>query len=504
MIQATVSQESINTAVWNACDIFRGTVDPSIYKDHVLAMLFLKYVSDTWQDHCDSYKKQYAHAEPGLIEELLKTERFVLPPGAGFGALHAARFEPGNGERIDRALQAVEDANMGKLRDVFQDIGFNASKLGGEQQKNDILRHLLEAFAQPELDLRPSRVRDPEVIGDAYEHLIKSFAASSGKKAGEFYTPPEISRLMARLMDPQEGEEICDPACGSGSLLLQCGRLIRGRTGARRYALFGQEAIGSTWALAKMNMFLHGEDNHRIEWGDTLRNPKLLDVDGRLRRFDVVVANPPFSLEKWGHESAESDRFGRFRRGVPPRTKGDFAFILHMVETLKPDTGRMAVVMPHGILFRGGAEAAIRRKLIDENLLDAVIGVPEKLFFGTGIPAVVLVFRKNKKDDKVLFIDASREFQAGKNQNLLRRADIERILETCAARRSVERYASLVTLAEIANQGYNLNIGRYVDPTRVAQDIDMAEVWRERMAIREEWAGIEEQMAGYLKELGYE
>ncbi|MDM0075247.1 type I restriction-modification system subunit M [Variovorax sp. J2P1-59] len=503
MIQATIGQDSINAAVWAACDTFRGTVDPGVYKDYVLAMLFLKYVSDHWQDHHDAYRKQYAN-EPGLVEELLKAERFVLPPGASFRALHAARFEPGNGERIDRALQAIEEANMAKLRDVFQDIAFNANKLGDEQQKNDILRHLLEAFAKPELDLSPSRMGTPEVIGDAYEHLIKSFAASSGKRAGEFYTPPEISELMARLMDPQEGEEICDPACGSGSLLLQCGRLIRSRTGARRYALYGQEAIGSTWALAKMNMFLHGEDNHRIEWGDTLRNPKLLEGDTRLRRFDVVIANPPFSLEKWGHESAESDRFGRFRRGVPPRTKGDFAFILHMVETLKPETGRMAVVAPHGILFRGGAEGAIRQKLIDENLLDAVIGVPEKLFYGTGIPAVVLVFRKNKADDKALFIDASRDFQPGKNQNTLRRADLERILETCTARQPVERYASLVTLAEIANQGYNLNIGRYVDATRVAQDIDMAEVRRERIAIREEWAGIEEQMAGYLKELGYE
>jgi type I restriction enzyme M protein len=504
MIQATIRQDSINAAVRSACDTFRGIVDPGIYKDYVLTMLFLKYVSDVWQDQCDQYRRQYADAEPRLVEELLKTERFVLPPGAGFHALHSSRFEPGNGERIDRALHAIEDANMTKLRDVFQDISFNASKLGDEQQKNELLRHLLEVFARPELDLRPSRVGSLDVVGNAYEYLVKSFASTSGKKAGEFYTPPEVSALMARLMDPREGEEICDPACGSGSMLLQCGRLIRARTGSRHYALYAQEAIGSTWALAKINMFLHGEDNHRIEWGDTLRNPRLLTSDNSLRRFDVVIANPPFSLENWGHDSAENEKFDRFRRGVPPRTKADFAFILHMVETMKPGTGRMAVVVPHGVLFRGGAEGRIRRKLIEENLLDAVIGVPEKLFYGTAIPAAVLVFRMRKADDKVLFIDASREFQPGRNQNTLRKADVDRVLAAQAARRSVEKYACLVSIADIAAQDHNLNIARYVDTSRRAQDIDIGALRRERQEIRKECVGIEEQMASYLKELGYE
>jgi type I restriction enzyme M protein len=500
----TISQESINAAVWTACDTLRGTVDPGIYKDYVLTMLFLKYVSDVWQEHYDGYHKEYADAEPGLIEELLKTERFVLPLNVSFYALHAARYEPGNGERIDRALHAIEDANIAKLRDVFQDISFNAGKLGDEQQKNDILRRLLEAFAQPELDLSPSRVGALDVVGNAYEFIIKRFASTSGKKAGEFYTPPEVSELLARLMDPQDGEEVCDPACGSGSLLLKCGRLIRERTGMRRYALYGQESIGSTWALAKMNMFLHGEDNHRVEWGDTIRNPKLLAGDTRLRRFDVVVANPPFSLDKWGHESAENDRFGRFRRGVPPRAKGDFAFILHMVEAMNPRTGRMAVVMPHGVLFRGGTEGVIRRKLVDENLLDAVIGAPEKLFYGTSIPAVVLVFRKNKADDKVLFIDASREFQAGKSQNVLRETNLERILATYTARCAVDKYASLVARAEIAEHGYNLNVARYVDRTRATLDIDLDALRRERIELKQEWAGIEEVIAAHLKELGYD
>lgn len=503
MTNTSVSQDDINAAVWGACDTFRGTVDPSIYKDYVLTMLFLKYVSDVWQDHYDTYKKQFGD-HPDLIVEMLKNERFVLPPSASFYALHALRHSPGNGERIDKALHAIEEANITKLRDVFQDISFNSNKLGDEQQKNDILRHLLEDFAKPALNLRESRVGTLDVIGNAYEFLIKNFASTSGKKAGEFYTPPEVSTLMARLMAPQEGDEICDPSCGSGSLLLKCGRLIRDRTGSRKYALFGQEAIGSTWALAKMNMFLHGEDNHRIEWGDTLRNPKLLDSAASLKHFEIVVANPPFSLEKWGHEGAEVDKFSRFRRGIPPRTKGDYAFILHMIETMKPGTGRMAVVVPHGVLFRGAAEGRIRQKLIEENLLDVVIGLPEKLFYGTGIPAAVLVFRKNKADDKVLFIDASRNFDAGKNQNFLREADLQRILDVAEFRKGVNKYAYLATPAEIAENDFNLNIPRYVDTFEKEETIDLLTVRREREQLKSELALLEVEMAGYLKELGYE
>ncbi len=503
MSNTQINQDTINAAVWNACDTFRGTVDPSIYKDYVLTMLFLKYISDVWQDHYDAYKKQYGD-HPELIEEMLRNERFVLPPAANFYALHEARHQPGNGERIDKALHAIEDANITKLRDVFQDISFNANKLGDEAQKNDILRHLLEDFAEPELNLRPSRIGALDVIGNAYEFLIKNFASTSGKKAGEFYTPPEVSQLMALLVDPQEGDEICDPTCGSGSLLMKCGQLIRQRVGSRKYALYGQEAIGSTWALAKMNMFLHGEDNHRIEWGDTLRNPKLLDGDGLLKHFDIVVANPPFSLEKWGHEAAEGDKYKRFRRGIPPRTKADYAFILHMIETMKPGSGRMAVVVPHGVLFRGAAEGRIRKQLIDENLLDIVIGLPEKLFYGTGIPAAVLVFRKRKSDDKVLFIDASRDYQDGKNQNLLRSQDLQKILDIATARQSADKYAYLASPAEIAENDYNLNIPRYVDTFEEEEEIDLMAVRREREQLKAELAVLEEKMAGYLKELGYE
>src|SRR5690606_27681502 len=352
-------------------------------------------------------------------------------------------------------------------------------------------------------DLRPSRVGKLDIIGGAYEYLISRFAASAGKKAGEFYTPAEVSTLMAKLVEPQEGDDICDPACGSGSLLMKCGREIAERTGSRKYALVGQEAIGSTWALARMNMFLHGEVNHQIEWGDTIRNPKLRTGEDQLRHFDVVVANPPFSLEKWGFEQAEKDRFGRFRRGLPPRTKGDYAFILHMIETMKPKTGRMAVVVPHGVLFRGSSEGAIRRKLIEENLLDAVIGLPEKLFFGTGIPAAILIFRKNKVDRDVLFIDASREFKPGKNQNQLTREHLDKILRVYRAGESVPKYAHLATPEEIAGNDWNLNIPRYVDTFEEEEEIDLVAVRSERLKLKEELAALEAKMDGYLKELGF-
>lgn len=501
-----VNQDDINKALWAACDTFRGTISADTYKDFVLTMLFLKYISDVWQDHYDKYKKEYGD-EPELIIEMMKSERFVLPPTASFYTLWEQRHEPGNGERIDQALHAIEEANGTKLKDagksVFQDISFNTDKLGEEKQKNTILRHLLEDFAGPELNLKPSRVGSLDVIGNAYEYLIKNFASSGGQKAGEFYTPPEVSELIAELLDPQPGDSICDPACGSASLLMKCGRKVREHHKSKNYALYGQEAIGSTWSLAKMNMFLHGEDNHKIEWGDTLRNPKLLDPNGQLMRFDIVTANPPFSLDKWGHDEAEHDPYGRFKRGIPPKTKADYAFILHMVETLKSKTGRMAVVLPNGVLFRGSSEGKIRQQLIEENLLDAVIGLPEKLFYGTGIPAAILVFSKAKTEGDVLFIDASRDFKSGKNQNLLTEENIKNILLTYRHRINSDKYSHRASLEEIRENDYNLNIPRYVDTFEEEEQIDLLAVRKEREELKVQLACLEVQMAKYLKELEY-
>ena len=498
-----INQDDINKAVWNACDTFRGVISADTYKDFILTMLFLKYLSDVYRDEYNKLVEQFGD-NPELIHAMMFKQRFVLPEGASFWDLYEQRHQPGNGQRIDEALHAIEEANGTKLKNVFQDISFNTDKLGQEKQKNELLRHLLEDFGKEILNLSVERVGSLDVIGNAYEFLIKHFAASSGATAGEFYTPPEVSNLLATILEPVEGDEICDPACGSGSLLIKCGAMVRKNSGSKKYALYGQEAIGSTWALAKMNMFLHGEDNHRIEWGDTIRNPLLLDKDGKhLLQFDVVTANPPFSLDKWGHEDASSDPYGRFHRGVPPKTKGDYAFISHMIETLKSATGRMGVVVPHGVLFRASSEGKIRQQLIEENLLDTVIGLPEKLFFGTGIPAAILLFKKNKTDDTVLFIDASNEFKSGKNQNQLTEANIAKIIETYKARESVDKYAYLASFDEIADNDFNLNIPRYVDTFEEEAEIDLDAVRTERLELKAELDTLEAEMAEFLKELGY-
>lgn len=497
-----ISQSEINKAVWDACDTFRGVISADTYKDFILTMLFLKYLSDVYRDEYNSLMDEYGDAD--LVKELMSNQRFVLPDGASFWDLYEQRHQPGNGQRIDEALHAIEEANGNKLKNVFQDISFNTDRLGNEKKKNELLRHLLEDYGKDVMNLSPSRVGSLDVIGNAYEFLIKHFAADAGASAGEFYTPPEVSTLLATILEPVEGDAICDPACGSGSLLIKCGAMARKNSGSKNYELFGQEAIGSTWALAKMNMFLHGEDNHRIEWGDTLRHPLLLDDKGNLLRFDVVTANPPFSLSKWGHEDATDDPHGRYHRGVPPKTKGDYAFITHMIETLKNDTGRMGVVVPHGVLFRGSSEGKIRQQLIEENLLDTVIGLPEKLFFGTGIPAAILLFKKNKTDDTVLFIDASNEFKSGKNQNQLTEDNIAKIIETYKARESVDKYAYLASLDEIKENDFNLNIPRYVDTFEEEAEIDLDAVRAERLELKAELESLETEMAGFLKELGYD
>jgi type I restriction enzyme M protein len=488
-------QSEINGILWKACDTFRGAVDPAEYKNYILVMLFLKYVSDVWQDHYEKVKKEYGDDEERILRRL-KRERFVLPPSCTFQSLYGQRNAANLGEVINEALDAVEEANKEKLEGVFRNIDFNSeASLGQTRERNTRLKSLLEDFNDSRLDLRPSRVGNADVIGDAYEYLIGKFAAGAGKKAGEFYTPPEVSQLIARLVDPKPGERICDPACGSGSLLIKCGQQV----GSKDFSLYGQENTGSTWALAKMNMFLHGMDNARIEWGDTIRGPKLL-ADDKLMKFEVVVANPPFSLDKWGQD--EADTYGRFHRGVPPKSKGDYAFISHMVETITEDSGRVGVVVPHGVLFRGASEGVIRKKLVEANLLDAVVGLPANLFYGTGIPAAILVFRKHKPDSTVVFIDASQEYEDGTNQNHLRPEDLDKIVATYKARQNVAKYAHVADLAEITENDFNLNIPRYVDTFEEEEQIDIGAVQKEIDGLNGELAEVEKKMAGYLKEMG--
>lgn len=500
-----ISQDEINAILWRACDSFRGTIDASEYKDYILVMLFVKYISDVWQDRHDQYRRQFA-GDGERIRRKMERERFLLPEESSYRYLYERREAPNLGELINIALEKIEIANKTKLTNVFRNIDFNSeARLGNTRKRNHILKNLLEDFADPRLDLRPSRIGGLDVIGNAYEYLIGNFASGAGKKAGEFYTPPEVSVLIAQLVDPRPGERICDPACGSGSLLLKCGAHVRVAHGSSDYALFGQENNTGTWALAMMNMFLHSENGPRIEWGDTLLEPKLIERD-KLMRFEVVVANPPFSLDKWGAEHApqEAKRFNRWHRGVPPKSKADFAFISHMIDTTTEGTGRVAVVVPHGVLFRGAAEGRIRRALIEENLLDAVIGLPPNLFFGTGIPAAILVFRRDRGTrTDVLFIDASRDFQASKNQNRLRiDADVARIVATYRARQSVEKYAYLASRDEIADNDHNLNIPRYVDTFEEEPEVDIVAVQATIEKIEHELVEVRGEMQKCLRELG--
>jgi len=518
------TKSTINQIVWKACDVLRGAIDSTQYKDYILTLLFIKYVSDSYEERRSELLAKYRGDEDRTRHALDTVARFRVPEQSRFDYLYRHRDgkvvdgkRKGIGELIDEGLAELELANPGKLSSedggsIFQNISFNSSNLGNEKDKTSRLQGLLEAFNDPKLDLRPSQLDGNDIIGDAYEYLISEFAEGAGKKAGEFYTPSEVSELVARLADPQPGDRICDPTCGSGSLLLRTAAQVRKRHGSDNFSLYGQENVGATWALAVMNMFLHDVDSATIRWGDTLRSPKLLE-DDRLLQFDVVVANPPFSLKKWGHDELQDDRYGRFAWGLPTRSKGDYAFLSHMLSTTKRDTGRMAVVVPHGVLFRGGSEGKIRRQLIEQHLLDAVVGLPSNLFFGTGIPAAVLVFDRAREaagKEEVLFIDASAHFAAGKNQNKLREEDLARIVDLHRRFRADEfapglvkdKYAYVATMEEMRENDFNLNIPRYVDTFEPEPRVDMAEVNWQLKETRKELAEVEGRMEEILEKLG--
>jgi len=494
-------KDEIFNVVWSACDTFRGVIDPGDYKNYILTLLFVKYLSDARKAKRAEFEEKYKGDET-RIERAMSRERFVVPENCTFDYLYAHRDDTDIGQVINTVLEAIEDANKTKLHNVFRNIDFNSeANLGKTRQRNQRLKTLLEDFASPKLDLRPSRVGHMDIVGDVYEYLIGRFAAQAGKKAGEFYTPSEVSETLARLVDPQDGDRICDPTCGSGSLLIKAARQV----GTRNFSLYGQEMNGSTWALCKMNMFLHEVDAARIEWEDTIRHPQLVENDA-LMKFDIVVANPPFSLDKWGQEGAAGDPFDRFHRGIPPKSKGDWAFISHMIASALEGKGRVGVVVPHGVLFRGGQEGKIRQALIEENLLDGVVGLASNLFYGAGIPAALMIFDKSRTHggrDDVFFIDASKDYAQGTNQNRLRPEDIDKIVETFRDRTAIDKYSRSATFEEIEENDFNLNIPRYVDTFEPEPEIDMDEVQRDIERINGELAEVEAKMDGYLKELGF-
>jgi type I restriction enzyme M protein len=490
------NQTTINSILWKACDTFRGTINSDQYKDYILTMLFVKYLSDYYKEKLEEYREKYGDKED-RIQKSLSREKFILDESCTFEHIYKNRNAENLGEIINSALERIEEDNKAKLEGVFRNIDFNSeAMLGKTKERNALLKHLIDDFNDPKLDLRPSKLAGNDVIGDSYEYMIAYFASDAGKKGGEFFTPSQVSRLIAKLVSPKSGSRIYDPTCGSGSLLIKASKEVPDEN----FQIYGQEKNGQTYALCRMNMFLHEIDDAKIEWGDTIRNPIHLENDS-LMKFDVVVANPPFSLDKWGADDAENDPYKRFVYGIPPKSKGDYAFVEHMVASAN-ENGTVAVVLPHGVLFRGASEGKIRKGLIDDNYLDAVVGLPQNLFFGTGIPACILVFNKNKKTNDVIFIDASKEFESGKNQNVLRDLDIEKIAETYNERKEIEKYSHIASLEEIKENDYNLNIPRYVDTFEEEEPVDLNQVKEDISKIEIELKTIQKEMDKYLDELG--
>ncbi len=474
------AKQAVRHALWRCFDSVRGVADVGEVRDHLSALLALKYESD--------------HAVETSQAVALEAYAESVP---SFQQLLNAKHMPDVGQRIDWALADLEKHHP-LLKDAFHSVRFDSSLLGEPKQRQHLIADLLSCFGSPEFDFRGGA--SAEAAGFACETLISEAAVVAGKRGAEFFTPPEVSRLIAAILQPGVGESVGDPCCGSGTLLLTCSAFARARTGGDGCQLFGQEKNGSTWALAKINMFLHGERAAQLAWGDTLKDPRLVS-GGQLQKFDVVVSNPPFNVKDWGQETAAADPFGRYRRGVPPRASADYAFISHMVETLKPGRGRMAVVVSHGVLFRSGAELQIRRQLLEEGLVDAVIALPTKLLPNTPLPIALLVLRKDKSDGQVLFIDASRQFKHGKTQNQLRDEDLAQIEATYVTRADVEGYARLVSLEDILQNDCNLNVVRYVEAVEPVCQVDLEALREERAQLRAELEGLESRFASLIKEV---
>jgi len=495
-----VTQAELEAKLWGAADILRGAIDSSDYKNYIFGFLFLKRLSDVFEEEAEKIKAETGDHDLAWNEP--DEHNFYVPVEARWSSLRSK--SENMGEALNKAAATLEDQNP-KLKGILAGVDFNDErKIGNTRQRDNILTQLITHFSG--LNLRQSNLKDPDILGRAYEYLIEKFADDAGKKGGEFYTPRKVVELLVRLLNPAVGMRICDPTCGSGGMLIQCVEHIKHSGGnIRNISLFGQEKNLGTWAICQMNMILHNIFDFDIRKGDVIREPALIE-GGELMLFDLVIANPPFSLDKWGHEVTTYDGFGRFSYGVPPKSKGDYAFIQHMIATLKPQ-GRAGVVVPHGVLFRGGSEGKIRQGLLEDDLVEAVIGLPNNLFYGTGIPGAILILNRHKSEerkDKVIFIDASREYQESKNQNALRPEDINHIVSVYQAFNDEDKYAQVVDLKEIEKNDFNLNISRYVITTESEKAINLDAEINKLQELETQRAEAEKLMNHYLKELGFD
>jgi type I restriction enzyme M protein len=451
---------TLTNHLWESANILRGPVDAADFKTYVFPLLFFKRISDV-------YDEEYAAAleESGGDEEYARfpqNYRFLIPNGCHWSDVRVVTTNVG--QALQKAMRGIEKANPETLYGIFGDAAWSNK----DRLPDALLRDLIEHFSRITLG---NQVAQADILGQSYEYLIKKFADSTNKKAGEFYTPRSVVRLMVNILDPKEGESIYDPACGTGGMLLEAVHHVRENHGDDRTLwgkLFAQEKNLTTSAIARMNLFLHGASDFQVVRGDTLRQPAFFSGDN-LATFDCVIANPPFSLEKWGEEVWASDPYGRNFAGMPPGKTGDYAWVQHMIKSMAPATGRMAVVLPHGALFRMNKEGEIRKKILRMDLLEAVIGLGPNLFYGTGLAACILVFRQRKTKDrkkKVLILDASREFKTGRAQNELLPKHVERIFGWYRGYKDVVGVARVATLDDIAAHDWNLNIPRYVEPKK--------------------------------------
>lgn len=454
-----VELKELEAHLFESANILRGGLGAQAdHKSYVFPLLFLKRISDVYDEE---YASALAESDGDLeFAAFAENHRFQIPDGAHWDDIRARSANVG--AAIRDAMRAIENANQSKLYGIFGDTRWTNK----EELPDALLRDLVEHFSK--LPLANSRV-PPDILGQAYEYLIKRFADQSNKKAGEFYTPREVVRLLVDILDPQESETVYDPACGTGGMLIETVQHVVSSGGRKQLLwgkVFGQEKNLTTAAIARMNLFLHSVEDFEIVRGDTLRDPAFFTGD-ELATFDCVIANPPFSLQRWGDEVWEFDRFGRAFAGMPPRKYGDYAWVQHMVKSMAAKSGRAAVVLPQGALFRGGAEGRIRRALLEADLVDAVIGLASNLFYGTGLAACVVILRQRKSSDRarrVLFVDASGQFRRGRNQNTLEQEHRESIVSLYDGFVARPGLTHVATVDEIAKNGYDLNIARYVEP----------------------------------------